>query len=69
MKPTPTRTLNPLPFDDLEPHRFEDLIRQLAYEPHETPETGRSNSFNVLHRPRQEVREFLRSLRYVAEAS
>lgn len=32
MKPTPTRTLNPLPFQDLEPHRFEDLVRQLAYE-------------------------------------
>lgn len=32
MKPVPTRTLNPLPFGDLEPHRFEDLIRQLAYE-------------------------------------
>jgi hypothetical protein len=32
MKPTPTRTLNPLPFQDLEPHRFEDLIRQLAYD-------------------------------------
>ena len=30
MKATPTRTLNPLPFGDLEPHRFEDLIRQLA---------------------------------------
>jgi hypothetical protein len=30
-KATPTRTLNPLPFTDLEPHRFEDLIRQLAY--------------------------------------
>ncbi len=28
----PTRTLNPLPFVDLEPHRFEDLVRQLAYE-------------------------------------
>lgn len=27
-----TRTLNPLPFHDLEPHRFEDLIRQLAYD-------------------------------------
>ena len=27
-----TRTLNPLPFQDLEPHRFEDLVRQLAYE-------------------------------------
>jgi hypothetical protein len=29
---SPTRTLNPLPFGDLEPKRFEDLIRQLAYE-------------------------------------
>lgn len=28
----PTRTLNPLPFGDLEPHRFEDMIRQLAYD-------------------------------------
>jgi hypothetical protein len=26
-----TRTTNPLPFGDLEPKRFEDLIRQLAY--------------------------------------
>lgn len=26
-----TRTLNPLHFEDLEPHRFEDLIRQLAH--------------------------------------
>jgi hypothetical protein len=30
--PTTTRTLNPLPFDSLEPKRFEDLIRQLAYD-------------------------------------
>jgi len=30
--PRTTRTLNPLPLQDLEPHRFEDLIRQLAYE-------------------------------------
>src|ERR1700726_4616698 len=30
--PTTTRTLNPLPFDSLEPRRFEDLIRQLAYD-------------------------------------
>ena len=30
--PTPTtRTLNPLPFNVLEPKRFEDLVRQLAY--------------------------------------
>lgn len=27
-----TKTLNPLPFHDLEPHRFEDLVRQLAYD-------------------------------------
>jgi hypothetical protein len=26
-----SRTLNPLHFEDLEPHRFEDLVRQLAY--------------------------------------
>ena len=26
-----TRTVNPLHFEDLEPHRFEDLIRQLAH--------------------------------------
>ncbi|MFA6520652.1 MAG: hypothetical protein WCT44_03540 [Candidatus Paceibacterota bacterium] len=30
--PTTTRTLNPLPFNDLEPHRFEDLVRQLIYD-------------------------------------
>jgi len=27
-----TRTLNPIHFEDLEPHRFEDLIRQLIYD-------------------------------------
>lgn len=27
-----SRTLNPLHFEDLEPHRFEDLVRQLAYD-------------------------------------
>src|SRR4051812_47870211 len=32
MTATTTRTLNPLPFQDLEPHRFEDLVRQLAYD-------------------------------------
>jgi hypothetical protein len=31
VKPSPTRTINPLHFEDLEPHRFEDLVRQLAY--------------------------------------
>ncbi len=27
-----TRTLNPLHFEDLEPHRFDDMVRQLAYD-------------------------------------
>jgi len=27
-----TRTINPLHFEDLEPHRFEDLVRQLTYD-------------------------------------
>src|SRR5262245_44983222 len=27
-----TRTLNPLHLEDLEPHRFEDLVRQLLYD-------------------------------------
>lgn len=27
-----TRTLNPIHFEDLEPHRFEDLVRQLLYD-------------------------------------
>ncbi len=27
-----TKTINPLHFEDLEPHRFEDLIRQLFYD-------------------------------------
>jgi hypothetical protein len=31
MKPRPSRTFNPLHFDDLDPHRFEDLLRQLVY--------------------------------------
>ena len=31
-KPLPTRTINPLPFSDLEPHRFEDLVRNLIYD-------------------------------------
>lgn len=30
--PVPTRTLNPLPLEHLEPHRFEDMVRQLAYD-------------------------------------
>jgi hypothetical protein len=31
-KPSPTRTINPIHFEDLESHRIEDLIRQLAYD-------------------------------------
>ena len=31
-KVTTTKTINPLPFNDMEPHRFEDLVRQLVYE-------------------------------------
>lgn len=31
-KPTPTRTTGPLHFEDLEPHRFEDLVRRLIYD-------------------------------------
>ena len=47
MKASTTRTINPLPFQDLEPHRFEDLIRQLAYEFrdwHSLEATGRGGS-------------------------
>ena len=32
VKPTVTRTMNPLPFGDLEPKRFEDLVRALIYD-------------------------------------
>lgn len=42
-----TKTLNPLPFEHLEPHRFEDLVRQLTYgfRPWRALEaTGRSGS-------------------------
>jgi hypothetical protein len=31
-KALPTRTVNPLPFNDLDPHRFEDLVRNLIYD-------------------------------------
>jgi hypothetical protein len=31
-KPTITRTYGPIHFEDLEPHRFEDLIRELIYD-------------------------------------
>jgi hypothetical protein len=31
MKPVPARTMTPLHFEDVDPHRFDDLVRQLAY--------------------------------------
>lgn len=31
-KPHVTRTMGPIHFEDLDPHRFEDLVRQLAYD-------------------------------------
>lgn len=42
-----TKTLNPLHFEDLEPHRFEDLVRRLLYgfrDWRELEPTGRSGS-------------------------
>jgi formylglycine-generating enzyme required for sulfatase activity len=42
-----TRTINPLHFEDLEPHRFEDLVRQLLYNFrnwHALEATGRSGA-------------------------
>jgi hypothetical protein len=30
--PAATRTIHPLPFEHLDPKRFEDLVRQLAYD-------------------------------------
>lgn len=44
-----TRTVNPLHFEDLEPHRFEDLVRQLIYDFRvwsKLEATGRSGSDN-----------------------
>lgn len=32
MKNKTTKTLNPLHFEDLDPHRFEDLVRQMIYD-------------------------------------
>lgn len=31
-KPTPTKTTNPIHFEDLDPKRFEDLVRELIYD-------------------------------------
>jgi hypothetical protein len=46
-KPRTTKTLGPLHFEDLEPHRFEDLVRELAYDYKDWQSieaTGRSGS-------------------------
>ncbi len=46
-KPKTTRTYGPIHFEDLEPHRFEDLIRQLIYDYKDWQKleaTGRSGS-------------------------
>ena len=51
--PTPTRTIGPLHIEDLEPHRFEDLVRQLAYDFRDwhsieaTGRTGRDEGFDA----------------------
>jgi len=45
--PRTTKTLGPLHFEDLEPHRFEDLVRELAYDYKDWQSieaTGRSGS-------------------------
>ena len=53
-----SRTLNPLHFEDLEPHRFEDLIRQLIYDYRDwlnleaTGRLGGDNGFDVRGRER-----------------
>ncbi len=46
-KPRTTKTLGPLHFEDLDPHRFEDLVRELAYDYKDWQSieaTGRSGS-------------------------
>jgi hypothetical protein len=45
MKPSVTRTFGPIHFEDLDPHRFEDLVRELIYDFkdwHSIEATGRS---------------------------
>ncbi|NYG46218.1 hypothetical protein GGD67_003689 [Bradyrhizobium sp. IAR9] len=46
-KSIPTKTTGPLHFEDLEPHRFEDLVRRLLYDFRQWREleaTGRTGS-------------------------
>jgi hypothetical protein len=63
-----TRTYSPLPFTSLEPKRFEDLIRQLAYDFRQwrmLEATGRSSSddgydargFEIVHGSTDEVED------------
>lgn len=40
-----TRTIGPLHFEDLDPKRFEDLVRQLAYPIRSTVETQQTRTF------------------------
>lgn len=48
-----SRTINPLHFEDLEPHRFEDLVRQLIYDYKNWRQleacgkSGRDNGFDI----------------------
>jgi len=47
IKPKITRTYGPIHFEDLDPHRFEDLIRELIYDYKDWQSieaTGRSGS-------------------------
>lgn len=49
-----TKTINPLPFEHLEPHRFEDLVRQLIYDFKDwekleaTGRSGNDNGFDIM---------------------
>lgn len=58
---TASRTLNQLHFEDLEPHRFEDLVRQLTYDFREwsnleaTGRTGSDDGFDVRGRERATI--------------
>lgn len=52
-KPKITKTLGPIHFEDLDPHRFEDLVRQLIYDFKEwqtieaTGRSGKDEGFDV----------------------
>jgi hypothetical protein len=56
-----TKTLNPLHFEALEPHRFEDLVRQLIYDFKDwqsieaTGQGGSDDGFDIRAREKNEV--------------